>query len=99
MMKRLVLSALLLTTVLSWRADAATFDFKFAGSGVSGAIQLTYGAATDSKYPQAFEVTGISGTFTDLNIGIINASVGPLVPITRDTPEAENLLAPHDFSR
>ena len=48
---------------------------------------------------QAFEVTGISGTFSDLNIGIINASVGPLVPITRDTPEPDNLLAPNDFSR
>ena len=99
MMKRLALSALLLTTVLSWRADASTFDFKFAGSGVSGDIQLTYGVATDAKYSQAFEVTGISGTFTDLNIGIINAAVGPLVPITHATPEPANLLAPNDFSR
>jgi hypothetical protein len=62
---------------------------------------LTYGTATDSKYPQAFEVTGISGTFTDTNNGlnIVNAPIGSLVPITHDTPEPTNLLAPNDFSR
>lgn len=62
---------------------------------------MTYGSATDSKYPQAFEVTGISGTFTDTNNGlnIINAPSLSLEPIKRDTPESTNLLAPHDFSR
>jgi hypothetical protein len=62
---------------------------------------LTYGAATDAKYPGAFEVTGISGSFSDTNNGlnINNAPVGSLVPITRDTPEPTNLLAPNDFSR
>ena len=62
---------------------------------------MTYGTATDAKYPQAFEVTGISGTFSDSNNGlnIVNASIGPLEPIKHDTPEPTNLLAPHDFSR
>jgi hypothetical protein len=69
--------------------------------GISGAVVLTYGAATDGKYPQAFEVTGISGTFSDSNNGlnIVNASIGPLEPIRRDAPESTNLLAPLDFSR
>jgi hypothetical protein len=46
-------------------AQAGTFDFGFTGPGVSGSIDLTYGAATDSTYSNAFVVTGISGAFTD----------------------------------
>jgi hypothetical protein len=102
MRKKLVVSAtLLLAASLSWQANASTFDFSFAGPGVGGTVQLTYGAATDAKYPQAFEVTGISGTFSDSNNGlnIVNAAIGPLEPIKHDTPEPTNLLAPHDFSR
>jgi hypothetical protein len=62
---------------------------------------LTYGAATDAKYPQAFEVTGISGIFSDSNNGlnIVDAAIGPLEPIKHDTPESSNLLAPDDFSK
>ncbi|MFO1320532.1 MAG: PEP-CTERM sorting domain-containing protein [Burkholderiales bacterium] len=99
--KLAVSAALAFSALLPWQAQAATFDFSFAGPGVSGSISLTYGAATDAKYPQAFEVTEISGTFSDSNHGlnIVNAAVGPLIPITRDTPEAANLLAPNDFSR
>ncbi|MBI1397505.1 MAG: PEP-CTERM sorting domain-containing protein [Betaproteobacteria bacterium] len=99
--KNLVWAALAFTALLPWQAHADTYDFSFAGSGISGSLTLTYGSATDAKNPQAFEVTGISGTFSDSNNGlsIVNAPVGPLVPITRDTPEATNLLAPNDFSR
>ncbi len=102
MRKTLVVSAtLLLAASLSSQANASTFDFSFAGPGVSGTVNLTYGAATDQKYSQAFEVTGISGTFSDSNNGlsIVNAPIGPLEPIKHDMPEATNLLAPHDFSR
>ena len=55
----------------------------------------------DTKYSEALEVTGISGMFSDSNNGLnlVNASISSLVPITRDTPEPTNLLAPHDFSR
>jgi hypothetical protein len=102
MKQKLAVSAtLLFAALLPWRADASVFAFSFSGAGVSGTIQLTYGAATDGKYPQAFEVTGISGTFSDSNNGlnIVNAPIGPLIAITRDTPESSNLLAPLDFSR
>jgi hypothetical protein len=102
MRKTLVVSAtLLLAGSLPWRASASTFDFTFAGPGVSGTIELTYGAATDAKYPQAFEVTGISGTFSDSNNGlnIVNVPIGPLEAVKHDAPEPTNLLAPHDFSR
>lgn len=102
MMKKLVVpAALFFAASLSWQANADTFNFDFAGPGVSGAVQLTFGAATDATYPQAFEVTGISGTFSDLNNGlnIVNAPIGPLEAIKHDTPEPTNFLAPNDFSR
>jgi PEP-CTERM motif len=96
-----VLASLFFAASLPWQASASTFNFSFYGPGVMGTIELTYGTATDSKYPQAFEVTGISGTFTDVNNGldIINVPIGLIVPITRDMPEPTNLLAPNDFSR
>ena len=102
MTKKLVVSAaLLLAASLPWPASASTFAFSFAGPGVGGSVELTYGVATDAKYPQAFEITGISGTFSDSNNGlnIVNATIGPLEPIKNDLPEPTNLLAPHDFSR
>jgi hypothetical protein len=83
------------------RADAASVPIHFSGPGVSGSLVVTFGSATDAKYSSAFEITGISGTFSDSNNGltIVNAPVGPLKPITHDTPESGNLLAPDDFSR
>ena len=78
-----------------------TYPFTFSGPGVAGSLVLTFGAAVDAKYPDAYELTRISGTFTDTNNGlnIVDASVGALVPVNYATPEPDNLLAPHDFSR
>ncbi|MEO7337529.1 MAG: PEP-CTERM sorting domain-containing protein [Caldimonas sp.] len=101
-MKNVFISAaLVLAAAYPLQSNAQSFAFSFNGSGVHGDVVLTYGAATDSKYPQAFEVTGISGTFSDSNNGldIVNAPIGSLVPITHATPDVDNLLAPHDFSR
>ena len=102
MRKKMVVSAtLLLAGSLCWKANASTFDFSFTGTGVSGTVDLSYGTGTDAKYPQAFEVTGISGVFSDSNSGlnIVNAPIGGLEPVKHDTPDPTNLLAPHDFSR
>jgi len=95
------LAVLLASGIMAGEARSSTFSFDLGGPGVSGSFVLTYGAATDAKYPDAYEVTGISGTFSDSNngLGIVNAAIGALVPVTHDTPEATNLLAPHDFSR
>lgn len=94
-------AALCLAAASPLPAAAESFSFTFAGPGVSGAIALTYGTAVDAKYPQAFEVTGISGSFSDSNNGlnIVNAPIGSLVAINRAVPEEGNLLAPRDFSR
>jgi hypothetical protein len=69
------------------------------GSGVSATIHLTYGAATDQKYPDAFVLTGISGTFSDTNANIIDAPIDALLAVKQDTPEPDNLAAPKNFSR
>jgi hypothetical protein len=89
------------TLLFAAQLQASTIAFTFTGPGVSGSVQLTYLAATDAKYPQALEVTGISGTFSDSNNGlnIVNVAIGPLEPVNRATPEPTNLLAPNDFSR
>ena len=96
-----VLATLLFAVSLPFSVNAGTTSFSFTGPGVSGSITMTYGAATDSKYPQALEVTGISGFFSDSNggLGIVNVPIGPLVAINHATPEITNLLAPNDFSR
>ncbi len=101
MMKTLLISAALLVAPFLCRARAGTVSFGFSAPGVSGTVQLTYGPAADANYPQAFEVTGISGTFSDSNQGldIVNVPIGPLVPITHDKPDLTNSLAPNDFSR
>jgi hypothetical protein len=45
------------------------------------------------------EITDVSGTFSDTNAGIANATVTGLVPVNNAIPELGNLLAPNDFSR
>jgi hypothetical protein len=80
-------------------ARAGTFAFSFSGGGVSGAIDLTYGAATDMRYSNAFVVTDITGTFSDSNIGIVKAPITGLEPRNFATPSADNLLAPDSFSK
>jgi hypothetical protein len=97
--KLLQIAATLFVSTLAAHAHAATYQFGLLGSGVSGTINLTYGNTTDTKTPQGVELTGISGNFSDTNIGIVNASITGLVPINHATPETTNLLAPNDFSR
>jgi PEP-CTERM motif len=92
-------AALLWASTMPLTAFAATTSVTISGSGIAGDLTLTYGPTTDAKYPDAFEVTGISGTFTDAAAGISNATILGLVQINHSTPEAANLLAPNDFSR
>jgi len=102
MKEKIAISALVLFGAsYPLQASAATYSFDLSGPGVSGHVVLTYGAATDGTYPQAFEVTGVSGSFSDSNngLGLVNAPILSLVPINHATPEATNLLAPNDFSK
>jgi hypothetical protein len=67
----------------------------------------TYGTATDAKYPSAgfpetaFELTGVSGTFSDSNHGlnIVNAPVVGLYTLPKTGPaDPSNTDAPADLS-
>jgi hypothetical protein len=84
------------------QAHAATMPITFSdGAGVSGSLVITFGPGTDAKYPTTgFEITSVSGTFTDTKLGIENAAVTSLVPINHATPldVPTNELAPDDFS-
>jgi hypothetical protein len=101
MMRKIVVSATLIAASFTCPVEAGSYSFDFAGAGVSGVIDLTYGPNTDGKYPQAYVVTGIGGTFSDLNNGldIVNSTIGQLAPVNNATPEITNLLAPNDFSK
>jgi hypothetical protein len=77
------------------------YSFSFSGSGVSGNMILSYGTVSDAKYPNGFELTGVSGSFTDTNNGLnlVNVPAGSLVPINPVPPaDPLNTPAPHDFS-
>ena len=99
-MKKLFLAPALLAASLLPKAKADTYTFSFGGPGVSGTATLTYGSATDGK-TKGYEVTGISGVFSDSNNGLnlVNAPILSLVPIDPAMPEPGNTLAPDDFSR
>ena len=74
--------AALAGVALVGQAHASTMPITFSGQGVSGSLEITFGPGTDAKYSNAFEITGVSGTFSDTNNGldIVNASVS-LFPI------------------
>jgi hypothetical protein len=102
-------AAILALAVAASSAKAATAVINFSGPGISGSVTVTYGSATDanyngtnSNYPgTGYEVTGISGTFSDSNNGlnIVNAAITGLVPISPAPPnDPGNTTAPADFS-
>lgn len=89
-------------------ASAASFSFTLSGPGISGDIQLTYSANPNtgvlpgtSPNPVdpigSYIVTGITGTFSDSTLGILNTSITGFVPSNPATPEPHNLLAPQSF--
>jgi hypothetical protein len=100
-MQKRLLAAVTMAAALSLgaAAHAAAYQFDFTGPGVSGTVALTYGPATDTKYPEASVVTGINGVVSDSTLGIVDAPILGLEPRTFATPEPDNLLAPNSFSR
>lgn len=101
-MKRLVFpfAAAMLFAALSPHANATPYTVVLSGAGVSGTITLNYGTTTDTKTPSGYEITGVSGTFTDTNNGlnIVNGTITGLEGLNRTAPESTNHLAPNDFS-
>jgi PEP-CTERM motif len=94
--------AALAGVALGAQAHAATMPITFSGPGVSGSLSITFGPGTDATYPNGFEITGVTGRFTDTNngLGVVNAPIISLVPINHATPgDPKNIgVAPNDFS-
>ena len=104
-------AALLAAASLASQAQADTISFNFDGAGVSTQIELTYipnpntgplGSRPNLVDPVgSFVITGITGTFSDSNIGISDATITGLVPISPETAHdasPPNLLAPNSLS-
>lgn len=105
--KPMMVAALGLAVAISAPTSAATFAFDFAGSGVSGSVTLTYEANPKAGGPLgtspnvfdplgSFVVTGATGSFTDMNLGI-STNITGVVASNPDNPEPTNLLAPASF--
>lgn len=109
-MKNTILVGLAIAaTALPTAANAADFTFRFDDSVVSGLLTITYapnpntgvlpGTAPNPVDPiGSYIITGISGTFSDANLGIVNAAITGLIDLNQVDPEPSNLLAPNSFS-
>jgi hypothetical protein len=67
-------------------ARADSYNFSFSGGGLSGSGVLTYSNAAVSGVPGAYQVTGITGTFSDTNAGLVNAAITGLVGTSLPSP-------------
>jgi hypothetical protein len=92
MIRRFSYSVLTVLAIASL-ASADTFTFSFSGGGITSSGTLTAVSAPDStsgvSTPGTYEITGITGTFTDSNDGISGAITGLYTPLSYITPLIE----------
>lgn len=92
----LVAGALAGAMVCTQQVRAAVIPFIFGGSGITGSGSFTVGPDTVAGDPaNALAITGMSGTFSDTNVGIGGATITGIVPIS---PVAGDPMAPKSFS-
>jgi hypothetical protein len=81
MRRSLITSALIFAASLlsapAAKADSATFVF--SGGGLSGSGVITYSNTAVPGVPSGYQVTGISGIFSDANAGLSNAVITGLI--------------------
>ncbi len=64
-------------------AMADEFNFSFSGNGITASGVLTVGPqTTNSTNPPGYEITGISGMFSDTNVNVSGAITGLYTPIS-----------------
>jgi len=64
-------------------AMADEFNFSFNGDGINATGVLTIGQqTTNSTNPPGYEITGISGTFSDTNVNVSGAITGLYTPLS-----------------
>lgn len=80
------------------QVEAAVIPFTFSGAGITGSGNFTVGPDLVLGDPaNALAITGISGTFSDSNAGIVNANITGIVAINPFSPK--DPLAPTSFSK
>ncbi len=72
--------ALAVAVALAPAAFADQLDFSFNGNGVSASGTFTY--TPSATVPGADEITGITGTFSDSNVGVSGAISGLYTPVS-----------------
>jgi len=72
-------------------ARANTVNFSFTGGGITSSGTLTFVSAPNGtsgiSTPGTYEITGITGTFTDTNDGVSGSITGLYTPISYTTGE------------
>jgi hypothetical protein len=102
-------AAIMLAAAAHSPAHATVQAFTISGGGISSSFELTYvpnpntgalpGTSPNPVDPVgSFVITGITGTFSDSNIGLLDALITGIVPSNPTNPQPTNLLAPHSFS-
>lgn len=78
-MRFIVTLALAAVFGLASAAMASSYNFSFNGSGItiSGVLSVSPGSS-----PGVDEITGISGTFSDTNVGVSGAITGLYLPVS-----------------
>lgn len=77
-----LLSLMTVVALMATPAWADQFNFSFDGSGVSASGVLTVSNTAVAGNPGAYEITGITGTFSDTNAGVAGAISGLYTPIS-----------------
>lgn len=67
------------SAAMTTAARADSYNFSFNGGGLSASGQVTISNAAVAGVPGAYQVTGISGTFSDSNLGISDVAITGLV--------------------
>lgn len=82
-MKDICVGSLLLLAVIAGSplARADEYGLTFNGGGMSGTAIIEVSMAGVPGVPGGYQITGISGTFSDSTLGILNASITGLVPV------------------
>jgi len=101
MIRRFSYSVLAVLAIASL-ASADTLNFSFSGGGITSSGTLTFVAAPDStsgvSTPGTYEITDITGTFTDSNDGVSGNITGLYTPLSYVTPLTETSTSPVGFT-
>lgn len=88
---------LVAAVAISPMAKADSYNFSFSGGGLSGSGQLNVSTVLVAGVPDGYEITGISGTFTDANTGFTGAISG-LIPSGLPTVNPDGTFFPPNSS-